>query len=344
MKKHLLPLLVLAAIPFVSMSQNLTVPQASQKAVVMQRIGLTDITINYNSPVIKGRNVWGELVPYNEVWRAGANENTTITFSTDVMAEGRKLAAGTYGLHMIPTENEWTIIFSKNSTSWGSFFYDKSEDALRINVKPVQAPFQEWLSYVFANPQNNSVAVTLKWEKLEVPFKIEAEVNEIVYQSMKNELRGANGFTWQAPLQAARYCFNNNIHMDEAMTLVDKSIRTQETFGNLMLKSKMLAAKGQTAEADELNKKAMTLADEAQLNQYGYDLINQKKIKDAIEIFKTNVKRYPNAWNTYDSLGEGYDLDGNKKEALTYYKTALAKAPETQKPRIQGIIKKLETK
>src|SRR4029078_9380557 len=125
-------------------------------------------------------------VPYNEVWRAGANENTTITFSTAVSIEGKPLAAGTYGLHAIPTENEWTIIFSKNSTSWGSFFYDKNEDALRVNVKPAAADFQEWLSYYFADPKNNSVVATLRWEKLKVPFKIEADVKEIVYQSMKS--------------------------------------------------------------------------------------------------------------------------------------------------------------
>src|SRR5580765_806371 len=135
MKKVFYAILFLI-IPYVMYSQNLTMPEASQKAMVMHRIGLTDITITYHSPLVKGRKIWGELVPYNEVWRAGANENTTISFSTNVMIEGKPLSAGTYGLHTIPTENEWTIIFSKNSTSWGSFFYDKSEDALRVMVKP----------------------------------------------------------------------------------------------------------------------------------------------------------------------------------------------------------------
>src|SRR5258706_15751619 len=118
--KKILHLLLLLPAPFVLKSQNLEIPRASQKAMVMQRIGLTDITIAYHSPLVKERKVWGELVPYNEVWRAGANENTTISFTSDVLAEGKALPAGTYGLHMIPAENEWTIIFSKNSTSWGS--------------------------------------------------------------------------------------------------------------------------------------------------------------------------------------------------------------------------------
>ncbi|HKR05775.1 MAG TPA: DUF2911 domain-containing protein [Bacteroidia bacterium] len=342
--KKLFNLILLFVIPFGINAQNLTLPEASQEAMVMQRIGLTDITISYHSPLIKGRKVWGELVPYNEVWRAGANENTTIAFTNEVMVEGKPLSAGTYGLHMIPTENEWTIIFSKNFISWGSFFYDKNEDALRVNVKPVAAEFQDWLSYQFTESTNKTTTVSLRWEKLKIPFKIDVDVKEVVYQSMKNELRGADGFTWEAPLQAARYCLNNNIHLDDAMKWADKSIQTQEKFGNLMVKSKLLALKGQTAEADALSKKAMTIADETQLNQYGYDLLGQKKVKDAIEIFKTNVKRYPDSWNVYDSLGEGYDMDGNTKDALTNYKTALAKAPADQKSRIEGVIKKLEGK
>ena len=325
-------------------SQNLTMPETSQKAMVMQRIGLTDITITYHSPLVKERKIWGEVVPYNEIWRAGANENTTISFTSAVMIEGKPLSAGTYGLHMIPGETKWTIIFSKNSTSWGSFFYDKTEDALRVDVSPAQTEFQDWLSFQFRETTGKSTVVSLRWEKLNVSFKVEVDVKEIVYESMKNELRGADGFTWEAPLQAARYCMINNIHLDDAMKWVDQSIRTQEKFGNLMVKSKLLALKGQTKEADSLSVKAMAVADEAQLNQYGYDLINQKKIKEAIEIFRTNVKRYPDSWNVYDSLGEGYDIDGNKKDALANYKLAFAKAPAEQKSRITGIIKKLEAK
>ncbi|MEO8146570.1 MAG: DUF2911 domain-containing protein [Bacteroidia bacterium] len=326
-------------------AQNLTTPEASQKAMVMQRIGLTDITITYHSPLVKGRTVWGALVPYNEVWRAGANENTTITFTTNVRVEGKQLSAGTYGLHMIPSATDWTIIFSKNSTSWGSFFYDKNEDALRVDVKPVSVTDnQEWLNYQFADLQPGSAIATLRWEKLKVPFKIETDLKEVVYNSMKNELRGVNGFSWQAPLQAARYCLNNNIHLDDAMALADQSIGVQENFSNLMVKSKLLALKGETERADSLSKKALTMADEAQLNQYGYDLINQKKVKDAIAILQTNVKRYPASWNVYDSLAEAYDLDGNKKDAIANYKIALAKAPEAQKSRITGVIKNLEGK
>lgn len=344
-KKTLVLLITLAACTS-SRAQdgNLTFPEASQKAIVQQRIGLTDITITYHSPLVKGRKIWGELVPYNEVWRAGANENTVIAFSNEVMVEGKPLAAGTYGLHMIPTEADWTIIFSKNSTSWGSFFYDKNEDALRINVKTAPAEFQEWLSYQFTEPAANSTVIALRWDKLKVPFKADINVPETVYRNMKDELRGVQGFTWQGPMQAARYCANNNIHPDEAMKWIDQSIQTLENFNNLRVKSKLIAMKGQAAEADALMKKAMTIADEAQLNTYGYELLGQKKNKEAIDIFRTNVKRYPDSWNVYDSLGEGFEADGNTKESLANYKTALSKAPDAQKKRIEGIIKKLESK
>lgn len=176
---------MLLNLPVASKAQD-DKPRASLKASVMQRIGVdTDITIEYSRPGVKGRTIWGELVPYGMApgnqyskdqpfpWRAGANENTTFAVSKDVMVEGQKLAAGKYGLHMIPSETDWTIIFSKNNSSWGSFSYNKDEDALRVTVKPVEAPNQEWLRYGFEDLSGTSVTAFLHWEKLKVPFKIE---------------------------------------------------------------------------------------------------------------------------------------------------------------------------
>src|SRR6266404_742326 len=145
---------------------ELRLPTISQRAIGTQRIGLTDITVNYCRPLVGGREIWGKAVPYGPVWRSGANENTTISFTDDVSVEGRALPAGTYGLHTIPTADQWTIIFSKNSTSWGSFSYDEKEDALRVTVKPHAAEFVEALAYSFDDPKPDSVAVTLRWEKL----------------------------------------------------------------------------------------------------------------------------------------------------------------------------------
>ena len=159
MYKHLARVFaaILAAIQgllfFISVAQAqstiLDLPRASQHAVVTQRIGITDVSINYHRPLVNKRKIWGGVVPYGDVWRAGANENTTIAFSDPVSVEGKTLPKGTYGLHMIPGENEWTVIFSRNSTSWGSFTYDQKEDALRVAVKPQPAEFHEALTYDF---------------------------------------------------------------------------------------------------------------------------------------------------------------------------------------------------
>lgn len=160
-------------------------PRASLKAGVTQRIGIdTDIKIDYSRPGVKGRKIWGELVPYGMnpgseytkgkpfPWRGGANENTTIEFTKNVMVEGNKLPAGKYSLHFIPSEKDWTVIFNKGNNQWGSYTYNEADDALRITVKPVKAPFQEWLVYGFDNLASNSATAFLLWEELKVPFKI----------------------------------------------------------------------------------------------------------------------------------------------------------------------------
>lgn len=177
-------LALLLALPSQALAQGAQV-RPSLKAGVMQRLGAdTDITIAYSRPGVKGRKIWGALVPYGMApgnqysknqpfpWRAGANENTTIEFSKDVLIEGKPLAAGKYGLHMVPSEKEWTIIFSKNNSAWGSFSYNPEEDALRVTVTPVAAPSQEWLAYGFEELAGKSATAFLHWEQLKVPFKI----------------------------------------------------------------------------------------------------------------------------------------------------------------------------
>src|SRR5438477_6338037 len=178
-----------------SQATELNIPRLSQRGTVSQRLGLTEITIVYHRPEVGGREIWGKTVPYGKVWRAGANENTTVTFSDDVSVEGKALAAGTYGLHTIPDKDQWTIIFSKNSTSWGSFSYDEKEDALRVTTKPQEADFREALTYSFEEVKQVSAAATLRWEKLAVPFHVSVDVKAVVLKSVKNELRSGGGFT-----------------------------------------------------------------------------------------------------------------------------------------------------
>jgi len=157
----------------------------SLKASLTQRLGLdTDITFEFSRPGVKGRTIWGELVPYGMnpgnkyskekpyPWRAGANENSTIEFNNDVLIEGNKIAAGKYGIHMIPAEEKWTVMFSKKNEEWGSFSYDENEDALRITVQPAKASHQEWLTFGFNNLEGSSAVAFLHWEKLIIPFSI----------------------------------------------------------------------------------------------------------------------------------------------------------------------------
>ena len=201
---------------------------------------------------------------------------------------------------------------------------------------------QEWLSYTFASPQPQSVTVVLQWEKTKVPFTVAIDVPETVYQSMRKELTNINGFFWQGYNQAAAYCIQHKTHLDEAAAWIDKSISIQKTFANQNTKSKLLALQGKQAEADALKKTALIMADENQLNTYGYELLGQGKTNDAIDIFRNNVKRYPESWNVYDSLAEALEKSGDKKGAVTNYKTVLSKAPETQKKRLTATIDKID--
>lgn len=171
-------------------SALLNLPDVSQHARAVQRIGITDITVDYHRPSIRGRKIFGGLQAYGVVWRAGADYNTTIEFSDSVTVEGRPLSKGVYGLHLIPGEASWVVIFSKNSTSWGSFTYDQAEDALRVDVKPRATDHQEVLRYDFDDPTPNSVVVTMRWENVAVPFKVEVNTPEIVARSLRNQIRG----------------------------------------------------------------------------------------------------------------------------------------------------------
>ena len=320
----------------------LTLPQASPKASLTQTVGLTDISITYHRPAVNKRTVWGDLVPYGEVWRAGANQNTTISFSTPVTVNGKPLAAGTYGIHMIPTTGDWTIAFSNVSWAWGSFSYDEKEDALRVTAKPRPAEFQERLSYSFDDPTETSVDVALRWEKLAVPFTVEVDTPAVVVASLRKELRDLPRFGWQGWNGAAAYAMRNKVNLDEALTWADRSIAMQENFNNLRTKAGILEAKGENAAAGPLRDKAMKIATEADINAYGYQLLGAGKTDEAIEMFRKNVKDHPASWNTYDSLGEAYDRKGDKKLAADNYRKAAAmtKDPD-QKKRIDGILKKL---
>ncbi|MGB7283812.1 MAG: DUF2911 domain-containing protein [Candidatus Acidiferrum sp.] len=325
-----------------SQATELNLPTLSQRATVTQRIGLTDITIVYHEPLVGGREIWGKVVPYGRVWRSGANENTTISFSDDVSVEGKSLAAGTYGLHTIPGEDQWTVIFSKNSTSWGSFTYDEKEDALRVTVKPQAAEFREALTYTFDDIKPESAAATLRWEKLAVRFHISVDAKALVLQSIHNQLRSTGGFSWAGYDEAANWCLDNNYNLEEALKWEDTSIQNEERFENLLTKSQILATMGRKQDADAAQAKAFEKASGLQLHAYGRGLQLQNKQDEAFAVFEINAAKRPNEWYTHGELSRMASAKGDFPTALKEMKLALAGAPEQTKSQIQGLIARLE--
>jgi hypothetical protein len=270
MKKLTLILLVLVFGLFsIQWAQDIQFPRPSPKAKVFQTIGLTDVEIVYSSPGVKDRVIWGGLVPYDEIWRTGANEATTIEFSGDVMIEGNNLAAGKYGLYTIPGKDEWTFIFSKQANLWGTGGYKQEEDALRIKVKPMEAPFCERMHFMFANAKDDSAKVILHWEKLMVGFTITIDTKGAVLKSIEN----AMGRLWVTPYRAASYAFDNEM-LDKAKEWINTSTAQKEIYWNMLLKAKiykqLAKTKKETQEAVKILEKALLLGKELPEQQQQY--------------------------------------------------------------------------
>lgn len=262
---------------------QLRTPRPSQKSSVTQTIGVTDVTIVYSRPGVKGRKIWGDapptagtgtsatmddarqrakdapIVPYGRVWRTGANEATTFAVTDDVLINGQKLPAGTYSLHTIPMKDEWTIIFNKDPGQWGSFSYDEKKDALRIKVKPQAAEMQEWFRIDVPQVAPNSAQVVLHWEKVMVPFTVEVpDVMALALAKVRSEL-AAKPNDARLLLQAANFTFQNKTNMEEGMKWLDESIKVQENYANTRLKARIMAEMGKTQEAIAFGEKAITL-------------------------------------------------------------------------------------
>ena len=328
-------------------SQSLSIPPngGNKKASVSERIGITDITIHYDRPGVKGREgkIWNNLVHtgFTDLgfgtskaapWRAGANENTTITFTTDVMVEGKPLKAGTYGFSIAMGNGDAILIFSNNSTSWGSFFYDSTEDALRVTVKtePLSENV-EWLKYEFMNETDNSAVIALMWEKLKIPFKVEVNYPKTQIAMFRNELRSSKGFSADAWTQAAQFAAANN-DLEEAEKWSDYSINGafvgQKNFTTLSTKAMILEKEGKISEADAAMKEALPMGSMTDLHQYGRQSITQKRPKDALDIFKYNAQKNPGVFTTNVGLARGYAANGDYKNALKYAKLAQPMAPD----------------
>jgi tetratricopeptide (TPR) repeat protein len=337
---RLFQLLILALVSITAQTQPITTPRTpSPGAIVSQKIGISAVTVNYSRPSVKGREIWGKLVPYgwnvqgfgagnSAPWRAGANENTTISFSHDAKVEGKDVPAGDYGLFFVINEdNTGEVILSKDSRSWGSFFYDAKNDLMRTKIQLRSIPMTELLTYDFINASKTSAELVLNWEKKQFPVKIEFDVDRIVLNNAAEELKGTTGFNWQGFASAANYALQNKTDYDQALKWIDQAIAQNNAFGTLSIKSNILKAQGKTAEADSMMSKATVIATENELNLYGYNLLNGGQQDKAIEIFILNTKKFPKSANTFDSLGEAYATKGDKKNAIASFKKSLSMNP-----------------
>jgi Protein of unknown function (DUF2911)/Tetratricopeptide repeat len=350
---------------------GITVPPSgdNQHAIVTQYIGPVAVSVDYNSPDVHAPDgsdrhgkIWGTLVPYGMAnlgfgtcgdqcpWRGGANENTVFTTSHAVKVQGQLLKAGSYGLHFIPGQTEWTIVFSNNSTSWGSFTYNAKEDALRVTSKPEKSEYHEWLTYEFTDRKPAQATVALKWEDLQVPFTIVVDnIEDIYVETIAKELRNSAGFNYKNWVAAAQYCLQTKKHLDIglewAQTAVSSPSYGTEAFDSLIVLSQLQDANGQSADAAKTLDKALNFpaAGPIDIHTYARGLQQQGKAKEAVVIFEFNAKRFPNQWPTEVGLARAYSAKGDYKEALKHAQIALKQAPDPgNKTNIENMIKMLE--
>lgn len=341
----LLAVAMFVALPYSAAQSNLLdLPRDSQRATLVQRVGITDIKLVYHRPLVNGRPIWGKLVPYGEVWRAGANENTTIQFTDPVSIEGQSLDKGTYGVHMIPGENEWTVIFSKSSTAWGSFTYNEADDALRVKVKPQATDMHEALTYDFDSVTADSTVLTLRWEKVAVPVKVGVNTKEIVQASLHKQLQGLAQYAWDGWDDAATYLVTNKVGLEDALRYEDMSIKTERRYENLMNKSKILEAMGRKDEAEAAKTAALERANGLQLYVYGRGLQRDGKQDQAFEYFRQAAKKDPGEWITHLGTARIYSAKGDFDNAAREMKLCVDGAPDNQKIFFKPLLAKLEAK
>ena len=309
-------------------------PRPSQLAKVFQRIGTTDLELIYHAPLANGRKIFGDIVPFNDSmngkphpWRAGANENTVFKTSHDVTINGRSLKAGTYGLHIFVSKQQWELAFSSNSTAWGSFFYKAEEDVLRVPVTPVKAPNQDWLSYRFTQPRANAVALELHWEETSIQVEIATQVEANILA----DVMALDDPNWAQLLVAAQHTIAlNPKDTDEAMRWVEASISKEAHLNNRLFKSELLVKKGDSKAALQLKKQAIASAPATELFSYAMSLNNKGQDKEALEILALNLKKHPEHW--YSQLGyANYYRTHDDKRAIAYHEKAVELAPENAK-------------
>jgi tetratricopeptide (TPR) repeat protein len=283
-------------------------------------------------------------------WRAGANENTVFAVSDDVTIEGKRLAAGRYGLHMIAGPEEWTLVFSKDSNAWGSFYYEAGHDALRVTVKPHQHEYREWLAYEFPVRRPAEAVAELQWEELAVPWTIKVEnINDLYISKIKENLTNVQGFGWRGWVAASQFCVGQSTHLDLALEWAEIAVSKpnigEANFTTLSNKALVLGKMGRQAESDAAMQLAVNhrSASPTDIHQYGRLLLTQKKAKEAMAIFQLNASRNGDQWPVHVGLARGYSATGDLKAALEHARKALAQAPdEVNRKSLEGIVSTLE--
>ena len=264
-----IPSLIICALLVITMennlAQNFETPRPSPNGTVSQTVGITHITIDYSSPGVKDRTIWGELVPFGEVWRTGANEVTSITFDDAVKINGTELPAGTYGIHTIPGETEWEIIFSKDTEVDAGSNYDAEKDALRIKVKPEEATFAERMIFIFTNTTDSKTTANLRWEKLRVSFDIEVSTQELVFAKADEKL------SWLPTFQAANYCLTNDVNLEKGMKWIEASVMLEEVYWNTRIKAQLQNKLGMKDEAIATMNNAIELGGKMESAPFDYD-------------------------------------------------------------------------
>ena len=323
-------------------SALLTLPDLSQHARLTQRIGLTDITIDYHRPLVAGRKIFGALEPYGEVWRAGANYNTTFEISDSLRVEGHVLPKGVYGLHMIPGASSWVIIFSNNSTSWGSFTYDSTEDALRVRVAPQTIPHVEALTYSFDDPKPSSVVLTMRWDNVAVPVRMEIDTPHLVAQRLRLQLRGRAQTEWQAWEEVANYLLENSLDASEALRYANQSIQIEDRFENEVTRARALRALGRAAEADSAQAKAITMGSQAQVYSFARTLQRLGQQRAALQIFLQDSRKHPGTWTSHLEAARIAVAASDYPQAIVETKAAITLAPTAMKAPLEQVLVQLQ--
>ncbi|HET7001346.1 MAG TPA: DUF2911 domain-containing protein [Puia sp.] len=315
--------------------------EASPAASVSQTVGISVISVNYSRPSIRGREVWGSLVPYGwdkngsvigleSPWRAGANENTVLHLSHDAMVEGTKVPAGNYGLFfIINKDNTGELILSKEYKSWGAFRYDPKDDQMRakINIRDVTENVEK-LYYSFDSVSRTTAELDLNWAKKQFPVKIEFAVDKIVMENSADLLKGQTGFYPQNLNAAANYSLAHNADTAQGMQWANRVLAgNPKNYTALAIKAGFLKNAGDSVASAKILHDAIPFANDGELNAYGYQLLGEKKYTEAIDVLKLNTVKNPDNPNTWDSLGEAYALAGDKKNAITNFKKALSMNP-----------------